>query len=319
MPLGRINKPAIIFLHVMRRIREPRFLRSDGKPNFENRIYEAEPELEKIMNSRPVTIPRRDTVGDLLKLMSESGYRRIPVVSGDNMLAGIVTATDVVNYFGGGSLNLIVRERHKMNIFKAYNERVERIMSEPAIHAELSEKIRDIVEKMYRYNVGGLPVTYQGRVVGFVSEKDVVAYFRDELEGRVSEHMSEDVAGIGYADTLLEAMRRIVETGYRRLVVFSGDKAIGVISAMDIVRYLASEKPFQRAVNGRLEEAVSVSVSDVASPEIISIEDTASLAEAFDAMSRNGVGMLLVRNREGKIRGVITERDLLNALALARG
>jgi len=304
---------------VMRRVREPRFLRSDGRPNFENRIYEAEPELEKVMNSKPVTIPKRDTVGDLLKRMAESGYRRIPVIYGDEMLAGIVTATDVVNYFGGGSLSLIVREKHKMNIFKAYNERVERIMSEPPIYAELSEKIRDVVEKMYRYNVGGLPVTYQGRVVGFVSEKDIVAYFRDELRGRVSEYMSEDAAGIGYADTLLEAMRRMVETGYRRLLVYSGEKAIGVISSMDIVRYLASEKPFQRAVNGRLEEALSVNVSDVASPGIIGISIDATLPEAFDAMSRNGVGMLVVRDSEGKIRGVITERDLLNALALARG
>ncbi len=304
---------------MMRRVREPRFLRSDGRPNFENRIYEAEPELEKVMNSKPVTIPKRDTVGDLLKRMAESGYRRIPVIYGDEMLAGIVTATDVVNYFGGGSLSLIVREKHKMNIFKAYNERVERIMSEPPIYAELSEKIRDVVEKMYRYNVGGLPVTYQGRVVGFVSEKDIVAYFRDELRGRVSEYMSEDAAGIGYADTLLEAMRRMVETGYRRLLVYSGEKAIGVISSMDIVRYLASEKPFQRAVNGRLEEALSVNVSDVASPGIIGISIDATLPEAFDAMSRNGVGMLVVRDSEGKIRGVITERDLLNALALARG
>jgi len=303
----------------MRRVREPRFLRSDGRPNFENRIYEAEPELEKVMNSKPVTIPKRDTVGDLLKRMAESGYRRIPVIYGDEVLAGIVTATDVVNYFGGGSLSLIVREKHKMNIFKAYNERVERIMSEPPIYAELSEKIRDVVEKMYRYNVGGLPVTYQGRVVGFVSEKDIVAYFRDELRGRVSEYMSEDAAGIGYADTLLEAMRRMVETGYRRLLVYSGEKAIGVISSMDIVRYLASEKPFQRAVNGRLEEALSVNVSDVASPGIIGISIDATLPEAFDAMSRNGVGMLVVRDSEGKIRGVITERDLLNALALARG
>ena len=303
---------------MMRRIREPRFLRSDGKPNFTTRIYEAELELDKVMNHRVETIPLKSAIGDLVKKMSETGYRRLPVVGGDNVLAGIVAATDVVNYFGGGSLNMIVKERHKMNIFKAYNERVERIMTSPAVHAELHEKLRDVVEKMYRYNVGGLPVTYQEKVVGFISEKDVVAYLQDSLEGRVSDHMSEDLAGISYADSLLEAMKRMIDTGYRRLIVYSGDKPVGVVSAMDVVRYLASDKPFQRAVNGRLEEALDVQVSEVATPEIITISGDATLKEAFDAMSRNGVGMLLVRSQE-KIVGVITERDLLNSLALVRG
>ncbi len=303
---------------MMRRLREPRFLRSDGKPNFAQRIYEAESELENIMNSRPATIPLKSTIGSLVKKMSDSGYRRLPVVSGDNVLAGIVSASDVVNYFGGGSLNMIVQERHKMNIFKAYNERVERIMQENVVYAELGESIRSVVEKMYRYNVGGLPVVYQGKVAGFVSEKDVIAYFIDDLKGSVKDHMSSDPVSVEHDAKLLEAMRTMVETGYRRLLVTSSQRPIGVISAMDVVRYLASDKPFLRAVNGRLDEALNINVSEIASPELITISEDATLREAFESMGRNGVGMLAVRS-EGKIIGVITERDLLNALALARG
>lgn len=299
-----------------RHYREPRFLRSDGKPNFRDRIYEVEAELENVFTRNPVVVSSNLSIEDLMKKMVESGYRRIPVVSGDNRLVGIVAASDIINYFGGGTLNMIIRERHKNNIFRAFKEKVGRIMEETVIFAEYNEKISSVIEKMYKFNVGGLPVIYEEKVVGIVSERDIIGYYLQQLEGSVKEYMSKDIVTVSYDTPLIDAMKLMIDSGYRRLPVTSGERIIGILFAMDIVRYLASGKPFVRALNGRIENALNLRVSDVAVPDILSVNENMSLREAFEFMTQNGIGGVLVRNNEGKIIGILTEKDLLNAIVL---
>lgn len=301
---------------MVRQYREPRFLRSDGKPNFRDSIYESKAELENVFMRNPVVVGLNQSVEDLVKKMVESGFRRLPVVAGDNRLVGIITASDVVNYFGGGTLNMIIRERHKNNIFKAFKERVGRIMEETVISADYNEKVGSVIEKMYRFNVGGLPVVYEGKVVGTVTEKDIVGYYLQQLEGIVKEYMSRDLVTVSYDKPLTDAMKIMVESGYRRLPVVSGERIIGMLFAMDIVRYLASGKPFMLALDGRVEKALALRVSDLAVPDILSVHEDSSLREAFSFMTQNGVGGVLVRNSGGKITGILTERDLLNAIVL---
>jgi CBS domain-containing protein len=48
--------------------------------------------------------------------------------------------------------------------------------------------------------------------------------------------------------------------------------------------------------------------------EVLTIEQTSSLAAAIDGMCQRGVGSILITNK-GKLAGILTERDVLNRIA----
>lgn len=54
--------------------------------------------IDQVMEKELVTIRPQDTVRDAANILSSGQFHSIPVVEGDNELAGIVTSTDLINY-----------------------------------------------------------------------------------------------------------------------------------------------------------------------------------------------------------------------------
>jgi len=80
------------------------------------------------------TIPLRSTVMNALKTMVKYRFRRMPVAdAGTKKIMGILSATDILNYFGGGSKYQIVEKRFDGNLARAVNENIEEIMAKDVI------------------------------------------------------------------------------------------------------------------------------------------------------------------------------------------
>lgn len=292
--------------------REPRFLRSDGKPSFSSRKYVRESELEAVMRRDIVTTAKTTPIRLCAKKMAESGFRRLPVTAEGGRLVGIVTATDIVNYLGGGEYHEIVKTRHKGNVFSALEEPVSSIMTRGVIKAVYEETIASVVEKMIKFNVGGVPiVTRDDVLVGMVTERDVLRLLEDCLPDLlVKDVMTTNVITISIDSSLLELAKKIVTHGVRRLPVLADNRVVGVVSSMDIVRYIASSEPFRHIVIGLVEEIMQARVADIASPSVISVRPEDRLSEVYKVMIERDVGFLVVmRGRE--LKGVISERDIL--------
>jgi len=71
-----------------------------------------EGEIMTVAKSPVVTMAPTAPIYDAVKMMSKEGFRRMPIVDpGTKRLLGIVTATDIVNFFGGGDkLQLVQRK-----------------------------------------------------------------------------------------------------------------------------------------------------------------------------------------------------------------
>ncbi|OIN61146.1 CBS domain-containing protein [Arsenicibacter rosenii] len=54
--------------------------------------------IAQVMTHKPRTIPATMTIREVAEVFTEEEFHALPVVSGDNTLAGIVTTTDVINY-----------------------------------------------------------------------------------------------------------------------------------------------------------------------------------------------------------------------------
>jgi CBS domain-containing protein len=79
-----------------------------------NKIVGARVDLQsavsEFMTPTPGTLRPEDTLAKAIRLMTEKGYRHIPLVDGDGMDAGVVCAKDLVEYiaehFPAGVVNL---------------------------------------------------------------------------------------------------------------------------------------------------------------------------------------------------------------------
>ena len=299
-----------------------RWLRSDGKPNISDRIYRVEGDAQ-IIAKRPVyTVAKTSPILEAAETIAYRWVRALPVVNpGDKTLTGMVTAMDLVNYFGGGEYYNIVRNRHKDNIFHALRlEPVESIMNPGPVTIPPEAKIPEIIEKMVVHNVGVLPVVLpDGRVYGIITEHDLVERLVEKTVGRrVEEVMSRNVVTIDKRATVKEAAETMVKFGFRRLPIVDSEtgEIWGMVTAKDIVRYFGRHEAFNNAPTGKMSEALSVPVTLVGTKEVYTISPEADVGEAASKMMEKRVSSLLVV-KDGELVGIITERDILYAVATA--
>ena len=54
--------------------------------------------VDRFMTPQPASLTPRHTLGDAVRLMTEHGYRHIPLLDERGRRAGLVAASDIVNY-----------------------------------------------------------------------------------------------------------------------------------------------------------------------------------------------------------------------------
>jgi CBS domain-containing protein len=297
--------------------KEPRFLRSDGTPNFSSKVYEKPGEVEVIARRPVITATPTTKVIDALKVMANRGFRRLPIATTSGKLVGIVTAMDFMDYFGGGEKFNLIANRHGFKIYGAFNEVLEPIMTRELVKAYVDETFIDVLSKMVRYNVGAVPVvTRDEKVFGIITEKDVVNHLAEKVTGKtVEEVMTRDVVTIGPNATLYDALKTMVSNGFRRLPVIDDGGLRGMLVAMDVVRFLGSGGAFEHVRSDDVRDVLAVKVAEVMTRGLETIAPDSDIGEAASLMRRTGRGALLVVER-GELRGIITERDLVIAIAL---
>ncbi|MEM1662263.1 MAG: CBS domain-containing protein [Desulfurococcaceae archaeon] len=299
--------------------KEYRWLRSDGTPNFDNRVYSITGDMEIIAKRDVVSVSPTTPVEKALDIMSKH-YRSLLVTLGGE-LKGVVFATTMVNYLGGGDLFGIVANRYNYNIFRALKEEViENLMVKNPIVAYIDMSIVDVLELMVVNGIGLLPVVHRdGRVFGVVSEHDLVRYLYGifRIGVRAEEIMSTPIITCSVNDSLWNAMRTMVKYGFRRLPVVDSDgSVVGIVTAMDIVRFFNPSIVYSKLTSSDIREVLQIPVMDVASKRVVAVEPGSDLSVIVKAMVDNDVSSVLVVDSDGKLHGIISERDVLYALTV---
>jgi CBS domain-containing protein len=100
--------------------------------------------------------------------------------------------------------------------------------------------IADAVAMLNSRHIGATVVVDNGRVVGIVSERDVVRHLGDDwsaLSSRpVSDVMTRDVVTVGRYATIDEVMEAMTQRRIRHLPVVEGGDLIGIVSIGDVVK-----------------------------------------------------------------------------------
>jgi CBS domain-containing protein len=102
---------------------------------------------------------------------------------------------------------------------------------------DASEAIVDAARAMRDEDVGSLPVTEQGRLIGVITDRDIVV--RVAAEGRidsatVADALSRNPITVEPDEDLDEALRLMARHQVRRLPVVEGDRLVGIVAQADV-------------------------------------------------------------------------------------
>jgi len=276
-----------------------------------------EGEMMTIAKSPVITMAPTTPVYDGIQIMVKEGFRRIPIVDpGTKRLQGIVTASDIVDYLGGGEKFQIIQQEHAGNFFKAINEPVRHIITREVFSVPTSAKISDAIDVMIENKVGGLPVVdEEGRVWAIITERDIITIFGRMISGaKVSDLMSRKVVTATPETSILEAEKSMIRRGFRRLPIVSEGKLIGIVTVMDIIHFFGSGKVFQHLQSGTIDQVLQTPITEIAVKDVVTVGRNVDVGEAAQLMWDRGIGALPVVENE-KLVGIITERDFFKLIS----
>jgi acetoin utilization protein AcuB len=132
--------------------------------------------------------------------------------------------------------------------------------------------------------------------------------------------MTRDVLTVGPETAILEAQAVMTKNGIRHLPVVVENKIlVGIVTDRDIRSAMPStvlsetEKTDERI---RLE---SMKVKDIMTPNPITISPAQTIEDALLLMQSTKVGAFPVVDEEGKLKGILSARDLMRAFAQVLG
>jgi CBS domain-containing protein len=273
-------------------------------------------EILQVAKSPVVTMAPTTPVYDAIQIMAGEGFRRMPIANpGTKALVGIVTATDIINYLGGGEKFRMIQQKYGGNFFKAINEPIKLLMTQKVVSVRTSAKISEAMRLMKKYNLGGLPVVDGGNHVrAVITERDIMNIFSERISGvKVADLMSKKVVTALPTTTIFEAEKTMTKQGFRRLPIISENKVVGIITAMDILRFFGSGQVFKHLRSGTIIQVLNTHILEIATKEVTTIRPSADVGQAARIMQEKGIGALPVVEDE-KLVGIITERDFFKII-----
>jgi CBS domain-containing protein len=132
---------------------------------------------------------------------------------------------------------------------------VKDVMTARPTSIESSASIVEAARRMAAEDVGSLPVIHEGKLVGMVTDRDlvlkVVARDVDPHKMIVGEVCSESPVTAKPDDALDDALRQMAKNQVRRLPVAEDGRLVGILAQADVARTAAPES------TGRLVEEIS--------------------------------------------------------------
>jgi CBS domain-containing protein len=117
---------------------------------------------------------------------------------------------------------------------------IKEVMSSDVRTCEPDATVVDVAKVMAKEDVGPIPVVEGGRLVGLVTDRDLVvrvlAEGKDPKTTKVGEIASRDLVTVSPDEDLDQALKLLAQHQVRRLPVVEGDRVVGIVAQADVAR-----------------------------------------------------------------------------------
>jgi len=117
------------------------------------------------------------------------------------------------------------------------------IMTEDVLAVAPEDTLGEVATKMVERSVGSVVVADFGRIIGVLTERDImraVAARTHSSDARVREWMTADPITATADTPVEEAAQTMFDHGFRHLPVVDGERAIGIVSIRDVAAWSVS-------------------------------------------------------------------------------
>ncbi|RDU36178.1 acetoin utilization protein AcuB [Neobacillus piezotolerans] len=130
--------------------------------------------IEEIMKTNVATLKPSDTIEDAIRLMDSKKIRHIPITDDGKKVIGVVTDRDIKE----AAPSIFHREEHSEDLQKS----LDTIMKKNVITGHPLDFVEETAALFYEQKISCLPVVQDGKLVGIVTETDLL-YTLVELTG----------------------------------------------------------------------------------------------------------------------------------------
>ena len=119
-------------------------------------------------------------------------------------------------------------------------------MSRDLLTVAPEDTLGEAAEKMAARGVGAALVMDFGRLIGILTERDLLAAVADRVqasEARVREWMTENPVTVPESTSIGRAASIMVTNGFRHLPIVDAERTIGIVSLRDVIRSVVREYP----------------------------------------------------------------------------
>jgi acetoin utilization protein AcuB len=170
--------------------------------------------VDKWMTRDVITVPPQEKIIDAFELMQGRGIRHLPVVE-DGELKGLVTDRDIRLALIPSPLSTPEDRMYHLGAL----ERVDEIMATELITVEPTTTIEEAAKLMAQYKIGAVPVVGQGKLVGILTETDILSVFIEMLETIQSSSRLDVV--LGDKPSALDEVYRLLQSSQARVISVS--------------------------------------------------------------------------------------------------
>ena len=136
----------------------------------------------------------------------------------------------------------------------------------------------------------------------------------------IDKSMTKDVIAVSPELGILEVREIMDQKGIRHLpVVAEGNILVGIITDRDIRTAMPSAVLSDVEKTAGEEKLVGIKVKDIMTAGPVTISPTQTLEDALLLMERHKVGAFPVVDDEGRLKGIISVRDLMRAFVTVLG
>jgi CBS domain-containing protein len=136
---------------------------------------------------------------------------------------------------------------------------VKDVMTQATVTESRDDSLRSAAERMWRQQTGSLLVTDGGRLIGIITERDVlraIALGADPDKTTVDDVMTAEVFTVRPDMQLQEEAREMATRWIRHLPVVRGAQILGVVSMRDVTGVFAALAPGDVPVQHEFDQLV---------------------------------------------------------------
>jgi len=122
--------------------------------------------IDSLMIPDPITITKNASIRKAIEIMKENSIRHLPVVSMGNKLKGFVTLADLKQ----GLIPSMVSEVSLADL----------MIKDPIVVGP-DDDIETAARIIYQHKIGGMPVVKKDKLVGIITETDILRAFIDMM------------------------------------------------------------------------------------------------------------------------------------------